>query len=47
MKSAQGRANLVPDAHMAALAIEHGVVLCSTDGDFAGFDGLDWQNPLR
>ena len=47
MKSAQGRANLAPDAHMAALAIEHGLVLCSTDGDFARFDGLDWQNPLR
>ena len=47
MESAEGRANLVPDAHMAALAIEHGLVLCSTDGDFARFDGLDWRNPLR
>src|SRR5262245_50160442 len=28
-------ANLVPDAHLAALAIEHGLTLCSTDGDFA------------
>ena len=27
------RANRVPDAHLAALAIEHGLVLCSTDGD--------------
>lgn len=41
------RANLVPDAHLAALAIEHGLVLCSTDGDFARFEGLRWQNPLR
>ena len=47
MRSAEGRANLVPDAHIAALAIEHGLVLCSTDGDFARFDGLGWQNPLR
>jgi len=37
---------LVPDAHLAALAIEHGLTLCSTDGDFARFAGLDWNNPL-
>lgn len=40
------RASLVPDAHVAALAIEHGLVLCSTDGDFARFPGLRWENPL-
>ena len=40
------RSNLVPDAHLAALAIEHGLVLCSTDGDFARFEGLRWSNPL-
>lgn len=39
--------NLVPDAHLAALAIEHGLTLCSTDGDFARFPGLRWENPLR
>lgn len=38
--------NLVPDAHLAALAIEHGLTLCSTDGDFARFPGLRWSNPL-
>jgi toxin-antitoxin system PIN domain toxin len=38
--------NLVPDAHLAALAIEHGLLLCSTDGDFARFPNLRWQNPL-
>jgi toxin-antitoxin system PIN domain toxin len=38
--------NLVPDAHLAALAIEHGLQLHSTDGDFARFPGLRWQNPL-
>ena len=37
---------LVPDAHLAALAIEHGLTLCSTDGDFAKFPGLKWHNPL-
>lgn len=37
---------LVPDAHLAALAVEHGLVLCSTDGDFARFPGLRWENPL-
>lgn len=38
--------NLVPDAHLAALAMEHGLTLCSTDGDFARFPGLRWSNPL-
>jgi uncharacterized protein len=41
------RADLVPDAHLAALALEHGLVLYSTDGDFARFPGLTWRNPLR
>lgn len=40
------RANLVPDAHLAALAIEHGLIVCSTDGDFARYPGLRWENPL-
>ncbi|MDH3404644.1 MAG: type II toxin-antitoxin system VapC family toxin [Acidobacteriota bacterium] len=39
-------ANLVPDAHLAALAIEHGLTFCSTDGGFARFAGLRWSNPL-
>jgi toxin-antitoxin system PIN domain toxin len=38
--------NLVPDAHLAALAIEHGLTLCSTDSDFARFPKLRWENPL-
>lgn len=37
---------LVPDAHLAALALEHGLVLCSSDGDFARFPQLRWENPL-
>ncbi len=44
--TAASRANHVPDAHLAALAIEHGLTLCSTDGDFARFGGLRWENPL-
>jgi toxin-antitoxin system PIN domain toxin len=46
LKTQGGRANLVPDAHLAALAIEHGLTLCSTDGHFARFPGLRWENPL-
>jgi toxin-antitoxin system PIN domain toxin len=38
--------NLIPDAHLAALAVEHGLMLCSTDGDFARFRGLRWLNPI-
>lgn len=38
--------DLVPDAHLAALAIEHGLTLCSTDRDFARFTGLRFENPL-
>jgi toxin-antitoxin system PIN domain toxin len=41
------QANLVPDAHLASLAIEHGLILCSTDGDFGRFQNLRWQNPLQ
>jgi uncharacterized protein len=41
------RANLVPDAHLAALAIEHGLTLCSTDADFGRFKDLRWENPIR
>jgi len=40
------RGNLIPDAALAALAIEHGVALVSTDTDFARFRELRWENPL-
>jgi toxin-antitoxin system PIN domain toxin len=39
--------NLTTDAHLAALAIEHGAELCSHDADFSRFDGLRWTDPLR
>jgi toxin-antitoxin system PIN domain toxin len=38
--------NLASDAHLAALAIEHGAELCSRDADFSRFAGLRWSNPL-
>ena len=43
----QAVANLVTDAHLAALAVEHGCELCSTDRDFVRFPGLRWRNPLE
>ncbi|MEX0658341.1 MAG: TA system VapC family ribonuclease toxin [Egibacteraceae bacterium] len=39
--------NLTSDAHLAALALEHGAQICSTDGDFARFRGVELVNPLR
>ncbi len=38
--------NLTSDAHLAALAIEHGAELCSSDNDFRRFPRLRWRNPL-
>ena len=46
LTEARAQANLIPDAHLAALAVEHGLLLYSTDGDFARFRQLRWQNPL-
>ena len=39
--------NLTSDAHLAALAIEHGAELCSTDADFSRFPRLRWVHPFR
>jgi uncharacterized protein len=38
--------NLTSDAHLAALAIEHGAELCSSDADFSRFSGVRWVDPL-
>lgn len=38
--------NLIPDAHLAALAIEHGLPVVSTDSGFARFPEVRWVNPL-
>jgi toxin-antitoxin system PIN domain toxin len=37
--------NIISDAHLAALAIEHGVAMVSFDSDFARFPGLQWRCP--
>jgi uncharacterized protein len=38
--------NRVPDAHLAALAIEHGLEVCSADTGFARYTEIRWRNPL-
>ena len=40
------RANMVPDAQLAALAIEHGLAIYSADTDFARFSEVTWVNPI-
>ena len=47
MQEADASANLVSDAHLAALAVEHNCTLYSTDHDFARFRSVHWKNPLR
>ena len=47
MREGQATANLVTDAHLAAVAVENGCELVSTDSDFARFPGLRWRNPLK
>jgi toxin-antitoxin system PIN domain toxin len=39
--------NLVSDAALAALCIEHGLVMISADSDFARFTEIEWRNPVR
>lgn len=45
-RGGQARGPLVMDAHVAALTIEHGGVLFTTDRDFARFEGLKFRNPM-
>jgi uncharacterized protein len=47
LKAVGTAANLTTDAHLAALAIERGLILQTTDADFARFPGLKWENPIR
>jgi toxin-antitoxin system PIN domain toxin len=47
LRSGSATANLVPDAHLAALAVEHNCVLYSADADFSRFRRLNWKNPIR
>jgi toxin-antitoxin system PIN domain toxin len=46
LRDAQVSGALVSDAALAALAIEHGSTLCTTDRDFTRFEGLQTSNPL-
>lgn len=46
-RSARVRGNLVPDAWLAALAIESGCDWITTDRDYARFSGLRWRHPLE
>jgi uncharacterized protein len=46
-KGAGATGNLVPDAYLAALAIEHGCEFVTCDKDFARFEGLRWRSPLN
>jgi toxin-antitoxin system PIN domain toxin len=45
--SYQLRANMITDAQLAAVAIEHGLTVVSADTDFARFSEVRWENPLR
>lgn len=47
LSAGQASASLVTDAHIAALAIEHGALLCTSDRDFARFPGVKTFNPLE
>ncbi len=47
LREGQAVANLVTDAHLAAIAIEHGCEIISTDSDFSRFPGIRWRNPLK
>jgi len=46
ISSTSVQANDIPDVHLGALAIEHGLKLCSTDADFAKYADVTWINPL-
>ena len=45
-RASEARGSLIPDAFLAALAIETGSELITTDRDFARFPGLRWRHPL-
>jgi len=46
MALAMASGPVLSDAILAAYAIEHRAILCTNDGDFSRFPGLDWKNPL-
>jgi predicted nucleic acid-binding protein len=46
LRDADARGNLVPDAHLAAIAIEHGATVATRDRGFARFRNVRWLDPL-
>ena len=46
-RESRASGKLVADAQHAAVAVEHGCTLVSTDSDFDRFPGVRWQHPLR
>jgi toxin-antitoxin system PIN domain toxin len=46
LRQGQAAGPLVMDAVLAAVALEHGATVCTTDRDFSRFSGLAWTNPL-
>ncbi len=46
LEGADARGNLVPDAHLAAIAVEHGATVATRDRGFARFPGVPWFDPL-
>lgn len=47
LQESDARGNLVPDAHLAAIAVEHGATVVTRDRGFARFTGVRWLDPLR
>ena len=46
LRDSDARGNLVPDAHLAAIAVEHGATVATRDRGFARFPGLPWIDPV-
>jgi hypothetical protein len=46
VRDGQAAGPLVMDAVLAAIALEHGATVCTTDRDFSRFSELRWTNPL-
>ena len=46
LREGQSAGPLVMDAALAAIALEHGATLCTTDRDFSRFANLKWSNPI-
>lgn len=47
VRSGKATGNHIPDAHLAALALEWGLALVSADRDFARYPGVRWHDPTH